>query len=477
MPRRESSTRFAHPLVNKYLQKYAESGAIDTAYRLQQLLPEKRWRYGVLIPICGESVDVPERVFADCFSETEKGLRHDVLVVICLNRPDEHPRADMLEKQNRHWLRAQKTQSVHAVTLSSAACWLAFANRPDMLVVIRNEANNPQAAPLPRRQAVGLARKLAADTLLALIQARVIEEPWLFSTDADARLPQGYFQVLNTLSPAVAASLSFCHEANIQSKTQAGEQGQKLIQAQKYYTLRLHLYRKGLEQINPRYAWIPLGSTLVIAANAYAMVRGFPKRAAGEDFYLLNKLSKIGNVVTEEKRGGNDIREATWPCIQLQTRDSDRVPFGTGPAVRAIAAMEHPEETYGFYHPDIFPTLSLWRTRMRQWLASKQYSRSPSLPDDVLTGKLHGLNAALCSALPVKQFVTRLHAQNIAATQRLRQFDEWLDAFRLLKAVHAAESLFPRLSLKQLAENDCFTRCFLTDKNVAAAFHDLWPIA
>ena len=43
-----------------------------------------------------------------------------------------------------------------------------------------------------------------------------------------------------------------------------------------------------------------IGSTMAVRASYYAKVRGFPKREAGEDFYLLNKLAKVGTVLELE---------------------------------------------------------------------------------------------------------------------------------------------------------------------------------
>ena len=60
------------------------------------------------------------------------------------------------------------------------------------------------------------------------------------------------------------------------------------------YELRLHHYVLGLEYAGSPYAYHTLGSCLAVKADAYAQVRGFPKRAGAEDFYLLNKLAKLG---------------------------------------------------------------------------------------------------------------------------------------------------------------------------------------
>ena len=49
----------------------------------------------------------------------------------------------------------------------------------------------------------------------------------------------------------------------------------------------------GLGFAGSPYAYHSVGSTLAVRAEAYAIVRGVPKRAAGEDFYLLDKLAKV----------------------------------------------------------------------------------------------------------------------------------------------------------------------------------------
>ena len=64
-----------------------------------------------------------------------------------------------------------------------------------------------------------------------------------------------------------------------------------------------------------------------INAEHYAQSAGFPKLAAGEDFYLLNKLAKIGKIIP--------LKIINQP-IYIQARISNRTPFGTGPALDKI---------------------------------------------------------------------------------------------------------------------------------------------
>ena len=65
-------------------------------------------------------------------------------------------------------------------------------------------------------------------------------------------------------------------------------------QATVMYEISLRYYVLGLAAARSSYAYQSIGSTLCVDAPAYLSVRGFPKRAVGEDFYLLDKLAKVG---------------------------------------------------------------------------------------------------------------------------------------------------------------------------------------
>ncbi len=164
---------------------------------------------------------------------------------------------------------------------------------------------------------VGLARKIGNDIALKLIHSNNITSPWLFNSDADVALPDTYFAISrHFLSSAACYLYPYQH-------TQTGNKELDLAMSQ--YQNYLNHYVEGLKAVGSYYAWHSLGSILCINANHYAMVRGFPKRSAGEDFHILNKLTKVGK-----------IQQLAKPVIEIETRLSDRVPFGTGPALNDI---------------------------------------------------------------------------------------------------------------------------------------------
>ena len=80
-----------------------------------------------------------------------------------------------------------------------------------------------------------------------------------------------------------------------------------------------------------------------------------PKRSAGEDFYLLNKLAKVGDVVP--LRG---------QAIRLSNRQSNRVPIGTGPAMHSLVSNLQANEWPTFYAPASFQTLGLLLSALNQ---------------------------------------------------------------------------------------------------------------
>jgi len=199
------------------------------------------------------------------------------------------------------------------------------------LLLMRRSADT---RPLPARQGVGLARKIVCDVALSLAAGGQLETELIHVTDADAQLPSEYFE---RLAPRGGAPLSavypFVHVGDDPT----------LRSATMLHELWLRHYVVGLQRAGSPYAMHTIGSTLAISTGAYAAVRGFPRRHGAEDFYLLNKAAKVGPV---ERLGGAPIT--------LRDRASDRVPFGTGPAVQRIVAGE----AVAFHHPRCFELLA-----------------------------------------------------------------------------------------------------------------------
>jgi hypothetical protein len=190
------------------------------------------------------------------------------------------------------------------------------------------------------------------------------------------------------------------------------------------YELRLRYYVAGLAGAGSPYAFHSVGSTLGVHAVHYARVRGFPRRLAGEDFYLLNKLAKVSSVYV---LGGAPIA--------LRSRVSERTPHGTGSAAARLAELDRLEDAL-FYHPRIFTVLGDWLR------AAGEFARRPEVGGvrralERAGGDLAPVTLACLSDLGAFAALARAGAQYRDPAGRLAAVHTWFDGFRTLKLVHA----------------------------------------
>lgn len=335
------------------------------------------------------------------------------LIVACVNRPSNHPKSTQWRSLNSKLITQLQNQALKVITLDNGYL-LSYHGFDIWLLDFNGQAFH-------HNQGVGLARKIAADSALKLISDGAVRNPWIFSTDADVQLPVNYFEVTDASVDCVAFSLAFKHESK----------SDELLYWQALYDFKLYYYQQAMQYIGTVYDYIPLGSCLVIGADAYAKVRGFPIRSGGEDFYLLNKLAKIGTIAQPEA-----------PIIKIKARLSQRVPFGTGPALLKI---KDKPEAVGYYHPRIFAEIKQWYQQL------KDYFRHQKYPDNSLINSMWQIEHIIHQAI-----------QQTKTADRWQQFVlEWFDAFKILKTVHALETEFPRLGLNELKELQLF--CELTE--------------
>ena len=262
--------------------------------------------------------------------------------------------------------------------------------------------------PIPEKQGVGLARKIGADIALSLINNRQVLEPWIFNTDADVRLPRSYFaavagkQINATIRSPAAILYPFTHRP-----------ASGTVEACALYEISLYYYVCGLRYAASHYAFTTVGSTIAIHANHYAMVRGFPRRPAGEDFYLLNKLAKTGT-----------IDQLTEPLIEISGRLSERVPFGTGVGIKKILRLADPISDCPFYNPRIFQCL-------------KQFLSELDRCQDVADLTNHFRNSRSQRWCESVDLFTLIDSKRNLKPAVFKKFTvDWMDGFRTLKFIH-----------------------------------------
>ena len=110
------------------------------------------------------------------------------------------------------------------------------------------------------------------------------------------------------------------------------------------YELYMRCYLFNLQRIGSPYAFTALGSAICCRVDAYRKSGGFDGRQAGEDFYLLQRIAKSGAIVQHPTC-------TVFPSPRL----SDRVPFGTGPAIRMLQSGGG---NYPIFAPEAFDLIA-----------------------------------------------------------------------------------------------------------------------
>ena len=395
-----NAVRQGHNTCAKYLAHYAEPETQSLTSFPQRL----SYQQVLVIPAFEETAAFIERFVNSVLVE------QSCLLIVVINQPD-----------NDLGLAHYQTQVdlSNAIAQQGGVIWqqdnlqlieLCQANKNQRINSAILMVNRYHHA-IPAEQGVGLARKIGADLAVTLVYAGVIANPWIHSSDADAYLPDNYFTVHASdnlaLKQAVATCCNFYHHSDQQA----------IYQANKLYERALRYYVAGLAYAQSPYAYFTIGSTLSFDMLAYCQARGFPKRSAGEDFYLLNKLAKLGDVVY--------LPDVT---IKLDARPSQRVPFGTGPAVQNIMQLTEQGQDYLYYHPTVFIELKaclqafaiLWQHRLQPelWFA--------------------GLSDTTQQALKNIGLLTFISKQKSAKQAQFnKQLTVWFDSFKTLKYIHA----------------------------------------
>jgi hypothetical protein len=438
--------------VEKYLRHYAEPEIVA----LEGMLGQGPWANVLVIPACNETPG---------FLRPPPPCGGRSLLVLVINEPVSATHEVSLSNQAlAATVQARFSQQWH----SAPEFGLSLLQDPlaprDVLIVDRFS----EGRQLPSKGGVGHARKIGADLAASLIHRKRIRSPWIHCTDADVQLPKTYFTCNNAAHNKgleYAAQIYPFHHCDDQDRAKNRE----VILATQLYELSLRYYVAGMKFARSPYAFHTIGSTMAVRATHYAKVRGFPKREAGEDFYLLNKLAKVGAVLTL----GMD---SDCEPIEIEARRSDRVPFGTGAAVNKITRLADPVRDFHFYHPAVFELLQHW---LQVWPEIWQ-SRSNDLTTSILpdqpgghdqSGKRHSLLAAL-KEIGTEQALGHAFKQSKDPDQFTRQMHTWFDAFRTLKLIHALrDHHLPAVSYAMLEANPTFCQLLAQDPDLLA-FHE-----
>jgi glycosyltransferase involved in cell wall biosynthesis len=273
-------------------------------------------------------IDQQTDQYATCLDRIEK-ISSIFVVIPCYNEPDilttlnslancHSPQANVsvLIVINAAEDAPKEAVEQNILTINSIGQWQL--QHPQLFFKIQRIV----AASLPQKWAgVGWARKIGMDEAIRQIVKDNSSDGIIISFDADSIVLPNYLQTIESAfndNPAFNFfTIHFEHPYENKELSASFREG--IIR----YELHMRYFRNAMEWCGYPHAIHTVGSSFALKASAYVKQGGMNRRKAGEDFYFLHKLVLLGPY-------GNINSTTVIPAA----RQSDRVPFGTGAAMK-----------------------------------------------------------------------------------------------------------------------------------------------
>ena len=329
----------------------------------------------IALPAINESAYLPAALDSIA-RQTHRPAR----VFICVNQPD------------AWWQEVGEKKDI-CFDNRKTLYWLNSFHDLDIEIIDRS---SPGLGWQGKQAGAGWARKVAMDAINLTADERDI----MVSMDADTRYEPDYLHAVqrafSSNRDAVALSAPFYHRLG-----PSDQENRALI----HYELYMRHYFLNLVRIHSPYAFIALGSAIALPVRSYRKIRGITPFKAGEDFYFLQKLRKMGRIL-------NHCDAVVYPSARI----SSRAGFGTGPAIRK--GLDSGDNAYPLFHEAFFDKISeTYR------LFPQLYNQNVPTPMDAFLDRQFG-TAAIWDPLR-RNFKTQDHF--------IRACHEKIDGLRILQ--------------------------------------------
>lgn len=418
------------PVVSKYLTRHAEPTA-RSVLALSGRMPTYA-SSAVLV-----AFDETESCVASLLQQARICQFGPVLLIVVVNEP---PSARPEQrKQNRRLLRALRASGSRlAETADGGLSWISSGADPgvDLLIVDACTSN----LRLGEGEGVGRARKLGFDAALSLYENGKLSGCYCGSLDADVQVSKNYWDVLCARSVGLLPT----HGALLFDYRHTASGEERVDRMMQRVELHFRCYVLGLAHAGSPWAYHALGSAMALSLPHYAMVRGIPNRLAGEDFYMLQKLGRIA-----------PLARVAETLISIQTRTSDRVPFGTGPVLAARLSREREQKTeVGTYAPAAYTRLRSYLDLLNRWVVQEE-------PPSKAQGALFDAELVSEATALVRRMSGSL-AQCKTAQTRRRRLHESFGALATLQFIRRQSELsIPMVSVEEASD------CLLDEESMS----------
>jgi len=180
---------------------------------------------------------------------------------------------------------------------------------------------------------VGLARKTGMDEAVYRFDLLDNKNGVIIALDADTICAKNYLVEIenhfNKYPVTEGCSIYFEHPLK------GNDFDSKVYETICLYELSLRYFKQGMKWAGFPFSYHTVGSAFAVRAGAYVKYGGMNRRKGGEDFYFIHKITPHGK-----------YRELNSTSVSPSPRPSDRVPFGTGRAVKKYLEDKKEIKTY-----------------------------------------------------------------------------------------------------------------------------------
>jgi glycosyltransferase involved in cell wall biosynthesis len=385
-------------------------------------------------------IDQQNNLYFECLDQP--GIEAAIFVVIpCFNEPDilttltslakcTPPKAKVavLVVVNDAENASQDAIAQNLLTLNSIAEW------KDQHRYLFFDIQRIYAHALPDKWAgVGWARKIGMDNAVKQIDKQNFADGIIVCLDADCKVMPNYLRAIESAFNNNPANnfftIHFEHLYDNNDLSAVIREG--IIR----YELHMRYYRNAMQWCGYHHAIHTVGSSFAVKASAYVKQGGMNRRKAGEDFYFLHKLVLLGSY-------GNIHSTTVFPAA----RNSDRVPFGTGAAMKKWS--EGNSELYYTYSIEAFSILKPLFSMSAQIWNMNPFEISEFFET------LHTSLKTFCENSETLKGLIELK-ENCSSTKSFeKRFFHLLNAFWILKYLNFAhETIIKRGKLQDEAAN------------------------
>lgn len=279
----------------------------------------------------------------------------------------------------------------------------------------------------PKTAGVGNARKAGMDEALRRFNYLNKPDGIITGMDADTSVERNYFveieNFFNQNPKTSACSIFFEHP--VEGTQFSGEIYQNIIK----YELHLRYFISSLKKIKHPHAFQTIGSSFAVKAEIYAKQGGMNRKKAGEDFYFLQKIIAVGN-----------YSELNSTTVYPSPRISDRVPFGTGAAIKKL--VESRQKQYFTYNNTAFDDLEI--------LFENKFSFYKNFD----TKKIPQIIISFLEANNFNADVVKINQNSPNKNIFEKRFFDWFNLFRVIKFLNSThENYYSKIPVGEAAAN------------------------